>query len=151
MSRGALNLSRSDRRGTSVLAREGERPRDETRKAERFRKVPSYRGSTDNGRRFGAGAPDGAHPKGVAFRHRKSEQGMGPHERPTRRRIAGEVLPQRRPNGRKVGKVSGHRHDRTLEAFVEPVEVDQVEPPDGDPIQEHRPHSVEERRSFEHG
>jgi hypothetical protein len=69
---------------------------------------------------------------------------MGADQPPPRCGIPGKVLPERGVNGRKIWRASSNGNDWPTQAVVEPVKVDEIEPADGDPIQQHGAHSVEE-------
>jgi hypothetical protein len=65
------------------------------------------------------------------------EQPMPSQQRPAPGRVLREPRAERRVNAGKVRAVSRHGEHRDPQRFVDPVEVEDVEPADHDPVQDH--------------
>jgi hypothetical protein len=61
---------------------------------------------------------------------------MGLGKPPPCRKIAREVLRERRLNPRKIRSPSSQRDDRQSKTSMEVIEIDEVEPGDGDPVEQ---------------
>lgn len=82
---------------------------------------------------------------------RHAEEPMGPQQSEATGRVAREPLGERRTDADEVRRTPGNRHHRKAETAVERVEVEDVEPPQHGPVDQHGPHAVERASSPDDG
>ena len=68
---------------------------------------------------------------------------MGGEERIPARRISWEPFLKGGADSGEIGESAGHRHHRSVKAFVHGIEVDHVEPAEYRAVEQHGPYPVE--------